>query len=163
MPDPLSSPATYQAFIYSLPDHYASISRSLLVYIPSGEYFGRIEGMVLFAGDVVLCVQEYLNFELHVIEGYGYEVSRSHNPTGAPSLPATSLYCKASYPHKDKLYWYDSFPHPNDPTLASTDPHHKHVPPDIKRHRIPAPHLSFTRPNLPFLIGEIESEVLKAA
>ena len=56
--------------------------------------------------------------------------------------------------------WYDSFPHPNDPSLASTDPHHKHVPPNIKHHRVPAPDLSFTRPNLPFLIEEIERQVL---
>jgi hypothetical protein len=33
--------------------------------------------------------------------------------------------------------------------------------PDIKHHRIPAPELSFTRPNLPFLIGEIERQVLR--
>ncbi len=39
-------------------------------------------------------------------------------------------------------------------------PHHKHVPPDIKRNRIPAPALSFTRPNLPLLIEEIERELL---
>ena len=38
----------------------------------------------------------------------------------------------------------------------SSHPHHKHVPPDIKHHRIPAPELSFTKPNLPFLIQEIE-------
>ena len=49
--------------------------------------------------------------------------------------PATDEYCQASYPNKEKLYRYDSFPHPNDPSLASTDPHHKHIPPDIKRHR----------------------------
>jgi hypothetical protein len=66
----------------------------------------------------------------------------------------------ASYPNKEKLYWYDSFPHPNNPALASTHPHHKHVPPDIKRNRIPAPNLTFTAPNLPFLIEEIEREVL---
>jgi hypothetical protein len=35
------------------------------------------------------------------------------------------------------------------------------VPPDIKHHRIPTPDLSFTRPNLPFLIEEIESQVLQ--
>ena len=40
-------------------------------------------------------------------------------------------------------------------------PHHKHVPPDIKHHRVPAPDLSFTRPNLPFLIKEIERQVLQ--
>ena len=48
----------------------------------------------------------------------------------------------------------------NDPTLQSTYPHHKHIPPDIKHHRIPAPEMSFTRPNLPFLIEEIEREIL---
>ena len=31
-----------------------------------------------------------------------------------------------------------------------------HVPPEMKHHRIPAPGLSFTEPNLPFLIKEIE-------
>lgn len=39
-------------------------------------------------------------------------------------------------------------------------PHHKHVPPDIKHHRIPAPGLSFDRPNIPRLIEEIERELL---
>ncbi len=51
----------------------------------------------------------------------------------------------------------DSQPHPDDPTLASTHPHHKHIPPDIKHHRIPAPGLTFAAPNLPLLILEIES------
>ena len=56
---------------------------------------------------------------------------------------------------------YTSWPHPNDPTLAATFPHHKHIPPDIKRHRIPAPDLSFTDPNLPTLIAEIERDLLR--
>ena len=156
MPDPLSSPEVYQAFIYGLTERFSGIRRSTLVYIPSGELFGRAEGMLFFDQDVVLCVQEYLNFELGVIEGYGYEVSRAHAvPDIADYVPAAE-YCQASYPGKDKLYWYDSFPHPDDSSLAVTDPHHKHVPPDIKHHRVPTPELSFTRPNLPFLIHEIE-------
>jgi hypothetical protein len=160
MPDPLASPSAYQAFVYLLPERYGTIQRSTLVYVASGALFGRIEGRIFFAGETVLCVQEFLNFELNVIEGYGYEVSRSLVDLQGPDAPDTSEYCRASYARKHKLYWYDSFPHPNDPSLASTDPHHKHVPPDIKRHRIPAPDLSFTRPNLPFLIEEIEREVL---
>jgi len=36
-------------------------------------------------------------------------------------------------------------------------PGHKHVPPDIKHHRTPAPELSLTVPNLPGLIREIET------
>ncbi len=34
---------------------------------------------------------------------------------------------------------------------------HKHIHPDIKHHRIPAPGLSFIEPTLPFLIREIET------
>ena len=42
----------------------------------------------------------------------------------------------------------------------SAHPHHKHVRPDIKHHRVPAPGLSFQAPNLPFLIREVEREHL---
>ncbi len=88
-----------------------------------------------------LVVHEKLTFgpTVNRIRGYGYEVWR-----GA-----------------EKLYWYDSQEHPNDPTLAQSHPHHKHIPPDIKHNRIPAPDLSFTQPNLPFLIAEIERDWLK--
>jgi len=162
MPDELlSSPEVYEAFVYTLKERHPSILRSTLTYIPSGTFFGRAEGMVLFEGQIVLCVQEFLNFELGIIEGYGYEVSKTNTSLEDPNSPEATEYCKASYPHKEKLYWYDSFPHPHNPVLASTDPHHKHIPPDIKRHRIPAPDLSFTRPNLPFLIKEIEQTSLK--
>lgn len=156
MPDPLSSTEAYQAFIYSLTDQFPSILRSTLVYIPTGELFGRVEGTLFFGRDTVLCVREYLNFELGVIEGYGYEVSRAGLSVNGPAFPAAAEYCQPGYGQKTRLYWYDSFPHPNDPSLAVTDPHHKHVPPDIKHHRVPAPDLSFTTPNLPFLIREIE-------
>jgi len=156
MLDPLSSPEAYQAFVYGLPQEFPSIRRSTLVYIPSGDSFGRIEGMLVFGQNTILCVQEFLNFELGAIEGYGYEVSRTDIPTENGGFPTASEYCKASYPLKNKLYWYDSFPHPSDPSLAATNPHHQHVHPDIKHHRIPAPALSFTKPNLPFLIREIE-------
>jgi hypothetical protein len=44
--------------------------------------------------------------------------------------------------------------------VVNTHPHHKHLLPDIKHHRIPAPDMSFTQPNLPALIREIE-ELLK--
>lgn len=42
-----------------------------------------------------------------------------------------------------------------------TFPHHKHVLPDLKQHRVPASDTSFTQPNLPALIREIE-ELLDA-
>jgi hypothetical protein len=156
MPDPLSSPEAYQAFVYSLSEQFSAVRRSTLVYVSSGVSFGRVEGILFFDQGITLCVQEYINFDLGVIEGYGYEVSHAHTSPASPGFPAAAEYCRASYADKDKLYWYDSFPHPNDPALAATHPHHKHMPPDLKHHRIPAPDLSFTRPNLPFLIREIE-------
>jgi hypothetical protein len=79
-------------------------------------------------------VSELVDFATGDILDYGYEV----------------------WQNSEKLYWYDPQPHPDDPTLASTNPHHKHIPPDIKRHRVPASELSFTKPNLPFLIQEVE-------
>jgi hypothetical protein len=48
-------------------------------------------------------------------------------------------------------------PHPHIPELQSTHPHHKHVPPEIKHNRIPAPGIAFDRPNLPYLIAEVEA------
>ena len=80
-------------------------------------------------------MQEELDFEDERIIFYSYEVTRK----------------------EEQLYWYDRFPHPEDPNLASSFPHHKHVPPDIKHHRIPAPELSFTEPYRPCIIQEIES------
>lgn len=157
MPDPLSSPEAYQAFIYALPNRYASIQQSKLVYIPSGSLFGRLDGMLFFANKVMLCVMEILNFELQAIASYGYEVSRSHIDPATQDFPVASQFCQPSFQAKNKLYWYDSFPHPHIPALASTHPHHKHVHPDIKHNRIPAPNISFTRPNLPILIEEIEN------
>ena len=46
------------------------------------------------------------------------------------------------------------------PTLASTHSHHKHIPPDLKGNRIPAPDMSFEEPNLPTLIEETEREII---
>ena len=163
MLNPLFSPKVYEAFIYSLTAHYPIIRRSTLVYIASGIFFGKVEGMLFFDQNIILCIQEFLNFELSVIEGYGYEVTHPHPVVNSLNFPATADYCRANYSHKNKLYWYDPFPHPHIPALASTHPHHKHVHPDIKHNRILAPDLSFTTPNLPFLIEEIEQTFLLTA
>ena len=55
-----------------------------------------------------------------------------------------TAYGYEAYRGEERLYWYDDFPH------------HKHIHPDIKHHRIPAPEISFEQPNLPVLIQEIE-------
>ncbi|NHZ72814.1 MAG: hypothetical protein GWP17_07000 [Aquificales bacterium] len=158
MPDnALQSQEVYERFLYTLPMHYPIIRRSTLVYIPSDPLFGRMEGFLLFDAQLVLCVSEQLSFlGQGEIAGYGYEVSRSQMTHDELVQFSAAAYCGAVYDYKEKLYWYDSFAHPNNPDLASTHPHHKHVHPDIKHNRIPAPDLSFTRPNLPFLLAEME-------
>jgi len=149
----------YERFIYSLPDRYPSINFSTLVLVPPGLDTARLTGLVTFGNDLVLCVYETLNFHQGVIEAYRYEVSRCKPPFFDEPLPNATEYCRTNHARKDKLYWYDSWPHPNDPDLSSTHPHHKHIPPDIKHHRIPAPGLSFSEPNLSFLIEEIEQKL----
>ena len=93
-------------------------------------------GIVTFPDGLRLDVAELVDFDAGCLEilQYGYVVWRGD----------------------ERLYWYDSQAHPNDPILAATHPHHKHIPPDIKHHRVPAPEISFIKPNLPFLIQEIE-------
>ena len=134
----LPSLPDYELLVYSLPDRYPSIRRSTLVVVRRGPAFAELTGVIEFEGEITLTVWEDLNFARGVIQGYSYAVNR----------------------RGERLYWYDSQPHPNDPSLACTLPHHKHVPPDIKRHRIPAPDISFDHPNLPALIEEIERDLL---
>lgn len=126
----------YERYIYSLGDQFPRILRSTLVVAQRGRYFAELTGEVHFPEGYRLNVYERLSWEIRqlTIEGYSYEV-----------------WCES-----EQLYWYDSQPHPNDPELLSSDPHHKHIPPDIKHHRVPAPGLNFSEPNLPFLLREME-------
>ena len=141
--NPFHSLLDYETFIYTLADHFASIHHSTLVIAQRGSRFAILAGAITWANGYRLTIREHLTLEDGpiVIEFYGYEV----------------------WYHDIKLYWYDSQAHPNNPALASTHPHHKHVPPDIKHNRIPAPGLSFTQPNLPFLIAEIEQALFHSA
>jgi len=139
--NPFTSLREYERLVYTLQGQYPQILRSTLVVAQRGRLFAELTGEVTFLSGHRLAVYERLAWDTGplTIEGYSYEVWRG----------------------SEKLYWYDSQPHPTDPTLASTDPHHKHIPPGIKRHRIPAPDLSFDAPNLLFLIHEIETTLLR--
>lgn len=135
---PLPDFQAYNALVYSIADQYESVSYSTLVLAPIGATLAKLEGQVTFHSETVLDVWELLDFETRRILNYSYEI----------------------YKRGEKIAWYDPFAHPQDPSLASTLPHHKHVTPDIKHHRVPAPGISFEQPNLPFLIKEIERELL---
>ena len=124
----------YEQWLYAIPAAYPSVQASSLHFFTTSASTAAIAGSIFFRTGHELRVSEVVDFAASEILDYGYEVWLAG----------------------EKLYWYDPQPHPNDPTLASTNPHHKHVPPDIKHHRIPAPGLRFDRPNLPGLIEEIE-------
>lgn len=136
MSSPLRTIEDYELFLYSLTQQFASLRRSTLVLARRGARLARVSGELHFDQGLRLVVRERLSFDrLPVaIDSYGYEIWRDDK----------------------KLCWYDPQPHPDDPTLQSTHPHHKHIPPDIKHNRIPAANMSFLRPNLPALIEEIE-------
>ncbi len=136
MNNPFRTADDYEIFLYTLPERFPAIRRSTLVFERRGATLARVAGEITFAQNYRLIVRERILFNRlpAVIEWYGYEVWQG----------------------EEKLYWYDSQPHPDDPTLQSTHPHHKHVLPDIKHNRIPAPMMSFARPNLPALIQEVE-------
>jgi hypothetical protein len=136
MNNPLRSADDYELFIYTLAERYSSIRSSTLIFERRGSTLARVAGEIILEQGFRIVVRERIIFDrlpAH-IEWYGYEIWHG----------------------EQKLYWYDSQPHPDDATLQSTHPHHKHVPPDIKHNRIPAPAMSFTRPNLPAVIREVE-------
>lgn len=134
--NPFQSLRDYEESAYSLASRYSSIASSTLVIYRRGARIAVLKGEIRFHHGYRLVVHERLSLDTGavLIDRYGYEVWRG----------------------QEKVYWYDPQPHPDIPELASTHPHHKHIPPDIKHHRIPAPGLSFNQPNLPFLIQEIE-------
>ena len=134
--NPLRSAKDYEFFIYSLLDDFTSIRNSTVTFVRIGRSLGRIAGELHFDFNFRLNVRERIIYDRTpcVLDWYGYEVWHGD----------------------EKLFWYEPQPHPNEQSLQSTHPHHKHVPPNIKRNRIPAPGMSFTHPNLPRLIAEVE-------
>lgn len=124
----------YCHLIAGLPDQFPSIRSSTLAVYTIGPSVAEVEGQLAFDSGYVLDVWELLDLSTGSIRSYSYELNRAG----------------------ECIWWYDPTEHPRDVTLRDSYPHHKHVPPDIKHHRVTAPHLSFTRPNLPVLIEEIE-------
>lgn len=134
---PLRSLQEYSQLVAELQNR-PFVERSTITVWSDSPYTAVAQGELFFVNGFRLRMREELDFDDRLITTYGYEV----------------------YQDAERLYWYDDFPHPNDPTLVSTHPHHKHVPPNIKRNRIPAPGLSFTSPNLPQIIQEIEALIV---
>jgi hypothetical protein len=141
MPTALDSYTEYSRLVFSLLTDRATVERHTLAVYTTSRTIGITRGQIVFRSGHVLRVFEQIDFVAHRIFKYFYELSYQG----------------------ESLWWYDSMPHPDIPDLESTHPHHKHIPPDIKHHRIPATGLSFTEPNLPQLITEAETFITTAA
>ncbi|MBX7236368.1 MAG: hypothetical protein K1X65_18430 [Caldilineales bacterium] len=124
----------YCSLIADLPNQFPSIQISTLSAYTIGPFVAEIAGRLTFESGYVLDIWELLDLERRRIRSYSYELDRN----------------------EERIWWYDPTEHPNDPSLRSSSPHHKHIAPDIKHHRIPAPEISFSRPNLPNLIEQVE-------
>jgi hypothetical protein len=125
----------YEEFIYSIANEFSFVERSNLIVKRRGKDWAELTGRVYFENDYSLEVREIVDFSSeNFIRRYGYAVRKGD----------------------EILYWYDSQEHPDDPNLQITHPHNKHIHPNIKHNRIPAPLMSFSRPNLLVIIQEIE-------
>ncbi len=129
----------YSQFVYSLPERFPSISSFQIVLARIGATLAKLEGKLTVDNIWTLDVWELIDLKENRIRNYSYEIYRG----------------------EEKVVWYDPFAHPENPGLAKTFPHHKHILPNIKQNRIPAPGISFHEPNLPFLIQEIEQNLGK--
>ena len=123
----LRTPEDYELFLYTLMEQFPAVRRATVTFVRRGASLARVAGELHFDHDIRLVVRERIVYDRlpAVIDWYGYEAWRG----------------------QEKLFWYDSQPHPDDALLQSTHPHHKHIPPDIKHNRIPAPGMSFRQPN----------------
>lgn len=130
---PIESLEAYSRYIAEACDR-SDVIRSTITVWSVSKYTGIAEGEVFLSNEYRLRLREEIDFEEGIITSYGYEI----------------------YKGEERLYWYDDFPHPNDPSLASTHPHHKHIHPDIKHNRVPAPGIGFTHPNLVQILQEVE-------
>ncbi|HRJ40270.1 MAG: hypothetical protein KJZ86_00085 [Caldilineaceae bacterium] len=122
----------YERLIYSLPGAYPAIQSSTLRLYTNSASTCFVRGTIGFQNGVELRVFEYLDFADGELLDYSYTVLRG----------------------EERIRWYDPQPHPENPALASTFPHHVHEPPDIKHNRKPAVGISFQSPNLPALIAD---------
>ena len=138
MSEPLEDIASYSAFVYALRERHPFITGSTLTLAPIGATLAKLEGRIECQNGNHLEVWELVDFAAHSIRTYSYEV----------------------YREEEKLCWYDPWEHPEIPALAATFPHHNHVPPIMRGHRVPAPGIGFVSPNLDVVLEDVRRDLL---
>jgi hypothetical protein len=139
MSAPLDDIASYSGHVYALRERHPFITGSTLTLAPIGATLAKLEGRIECQNGIHLEVWELVDFAAHRIRTYSYEV----------------------YREGEKLCWYDPWEHPEIPALAATFPHHKHVLPNLREHRVPAPGIGFVSPNLDVVLEEVRRDLLQ--
>ena len=98
--EPLQSLNSYSNFITELVNR-PTVERSTVSVWSTSPYAGVVEGEIYFVKEFKLRLREELDFGKELIRTYGYEI----------------------YHGEEKLFWYDDFPHPNNPELTATFPY----------------------------------------
>lgn len=129
---PFPSQSEYERLIYGVVDDYPQVIRSTLHLYSSSALTAVVEGSIFLQSGLELRILEVLDFKIGRIRQYSYTVFRGG----------------------ERVWWYDSQPHPENPDLFETFPHHRHEPPDIKHNRRPAPGISFSSSNVPVLLAD---------
>lgn len=133
MSAPLDDIAIYSTFVYALRERNPFVTHSTLTLVPIGATFAKLEGRIECRGGIHLEAWELVDFAAHRIRSYSYEVYRAG----------------------EKVCWYDAWEHPEIPALAATFPHHKHISPNLRDNRVPAPGISFESPNLDVVLEDV--------
>ncbi|MCB9010152.1 MAG: hypothetical protein H6656_22735 [Ardenticatenaceae bacterium] len=128
---PIPSRSEYERLVYGLAEHPEVETSTLRLYSTSA-LTAIVEGELQFNNGLRLRIMEVLDFRVERIQSYSYAV----------------------YQEGEKIRWYDPQPHPENPALTPTFPHHFHAPPDIKNNRLPAAGISFDSPNFMALIDD---------
>lgn len=132
------SSSDYSSFLFSLENKFPEIRNSQIKFYSIEPDLFLAKGAIEFNFEIRLTFHEVINFSKKRMVRYAYEVHQKNQ----------------------LLYFYDPQEHPEDSNLASSFPHHKHIHPNIKRNRQPAPGISFDDLNLLFLIQEIIDQLL---
>lgn len=125
----------YEQLIYTLPQAYPQVASSSLRVYTISRGTAQVKGSIYLQNGLEVRVNEIIDYVAGRISAYSYTVFRG----------------------QERIRWYDPQPHPENPDLAATFPHHFHTPPDIKHNRQPAPGISFTSPNLATVIDDLSN------
>jgi hypothetical protein len=126
-------------FVYALRERHPFVASSGLALAPIGATLAKLEGRIECQSGIHLEVWELIDFAARCLRAYSYEVYRAG----------------------EKVCWYDPWEYPEIPALAATFPHHKHVLPNLRDHRVPAAGIGFASPNLDIVLADVRRDWLQ--